>query len=174
MTAAKPARHQYKTLFITALLALIADQLAKWMIASRLPQIWSVEVIPGLLNLVHVRNRGAAFGFLNRADIDWQIWLFAGATILAAVMIFSLLKSSSGRNHWLPFALGLVLGGAAGNLIDRLRFHAVIDFLDFHIGDWHWPAFNVADTAICCGAILACFILWRPPSSSRSGKEGKR
>lgn len=57
--------------------------------------------------------------------------------------------------------LGLVLGGALGNLVDRLRFRAVVDFLDFHVGDWHWPAFNVADTAICLGAFLACAVIWR-------------
>lgn len=80
-----------------------------------------MTVIPGLLDLVLVHNRGAAFGFLNRSDIQWQFWLFLGATVVAAVAIVALLRSSR-FNAWLSAGLGLVLGGALGNLVDRIRF----------------------------------------------------
>ena len=121
------------------------------------------------LDLVNIRNRGAAFGFLNRSDIEWQFWLFLLAT-LAAVTAIILLVRSSPEQPWLFRALGLVMGGALGNLVDRLRFRAVVDFLDIYVGDWHWPAFNVADMAICAGAGLACILLWRQPHA-RQGKD---
>ena len=119
-----------------------------------------------------VHNRGAAFGFLNRSDIQWQFWLFLGATVVAAAAIVALLRSSR-FNAWLSAALGLVLGGALGNLVDRIRFRAVIDFVDVYVGQWHWPAFNVADMAICIGAILACIVIWRTPEAPEKRKEKK-
>ena len=131
-----------------------------------------VTVIPGLLDLVLVHNRGAAFGFLNRSDIQWQFWLFLGATVVAAVAIVALLRSSR-FNTWLSAGLGLVLGGALGNLVDRIRFRAVIDFVDVYVGQWHWPAFNVADMAICVGAFLACIVIWRTPEAPEKSKEKK-
>ena len=111
-------------------------------------------VIDGLFNMVNIRNRGAAFGMLNRSDIDWQVWLFSAATILATVVILALIRKS-GQAPLLWSGFSLILGGAYGNLIDRLKEHAVTDFLDFYWGDLHWPAFNVADIAICVGAGLA-------------------
>ena len=133
------------------LLALVLDQLTKWWAVAAIDPLQPVTVIPGLLDLVLVHNRGAAFGFLNRSDIQWQFWLFLGATVVAAVAIVALLRSSR-FNAWLSAGLGLVLGGALGNLVDRIRFRAVIDFVDVYVGQWHWPAFNVADMAICVGA----------------------
>ncbi len=92
---------------------------------------------------------------------------------MAAWAIIALTRSSR-HEPWLFAGLGLVLGGALGNLADRLRFRAVVDFLDFYWGDWHWPAFNVADTAICIGAFLACLVIWRnPPEEARGGTSGK-
>ena len=132
------------------LLALVLDQLTKWWAVAAIDPLQPVTVIPGLLDLVLVHNRGAAFGFLNRSDIQWQFWLFLGATVVAAVAIVALLRSSR-FNAWLSAGLGLVLGGALGNLVDRIRFRAVIDFVDVYVGQWHWPAFNVADMAICVG-----------------------
>lgn len=154
------------------LLALVLDQLTKWWAVAAIDPLHPVTVIPGLLDLVLVHNRGAAFGFLNRSDIQWQFWLFLGATVVAAAAIVALLRSSR-FNAWLSAALGLVLGGALGNLVDRIRFRAVIDFVDVYVRQWHWPAFNVADMAICIGAILACIVIWRTPEAPEKRKEKK-
>ena len=154
------------------LLALVLDQLTKWWAVAAIDPLQPETVNPGLLDLVLVHNRGAAFGFLNRSDIQWQFWLSLGATVVAAVAIVALLRSSR-FNAWLSAGLGLVLGGALGNLVDRIRFRAVIDFVDVYVGQWHWPAFNVADMAICVGAFLACIVIWRTPEAPEKSKEKK-
>lgn len=116
------------------------------------------EIIPDFFNLVLVFNRGAAFGFLNDPDIDWQFWLFSGATLLGCGLIVYLMRSLR-PGRLLTFGLSGILGGAIGNFIDRVRLGAVVDFLDFYVGNWHWPAFNVADAGICVGAGLVCLCL---------------
>jgi len=151
---------RYRILFALAVLVAAADQLTKVLVTVYIPQYRPLPVVPGFFDLVHIHNRGAAFGFLNRSDIEWQFWLFLGATALAVWAIFMLARNA--RHDPLLFSgLGLILGGAIGNLVDRLRYRAVLDFLDFYIGDWHWPAFNVADAAICVGAFVACIALYR-------------
>ena len=102
------------------------------------------------------------------------IYYIVGAlvVVVAAVAIVALLRSSR-FNAWLSAGLGLVLGGALGNLVDRIRFRAVIDFVDVYVGQWHWPAFNVADMAICVGAFLACIVIWRTPEAPEKSKEKK-
>ncbi len=142
-----------------ASIVILLDQLSKWWAVTTIPLHRSIPVIEGFFNLVNIRNRGAAFGFLNRSDIEWQFWLFMIATFIAVLSIFFLIRSSK-HDVLLFSALGLILGGAIGNLIDRIRMRAVIDFLDFYIGSWHWPAFNVADIAICIGAILTCLAMF--------------
>lgn len=143
-----------------ALLTMLLDQASKWLVMVHIPEYRPVRVIPGFFDLVNIRNRGAAFGFLNRSDIEWQFWLFLLATLVAVWAILSLVRNSR-HDVCLFSGLGLVLGGALGNLVDRLRFRAVVDFLDFYWGAWHWPAFNVADMGICLGAGLACLAVWR-------------
>ena len=151
---------RYRILLGAGVAAVVLDQLTKLWIMASIPLNGGVEVIPGLFDLVNIRNRGAAFGYLNRSDIEWQFWLFLAATAISAVVVFMLARSARRNETWLFVGLGMVLGGAAGNLIDRIRFRAVVDFLDFFVGQWHWPAFNVADIAICCGAGLVCLSLW--------------
>lgn len=152
----------YIFLIAIALAVIITDQLSKAEILSYLGTADVISVIPGFLDLVNVRNRGAAFGFLNRSDIEWQFWLFLIATIVAIWAIFTVARQAL-KQRWLLIGLGLILGGAIGNLIDRIRYRAVIDYLDFYWGQWHWPAFNVADIAICCGVFLTCATLWHKP-----------
>jgi signal peptidase II len=153
-------RRRYKLLGGMAVLAFALDQASKWLIMAALPEHRAITVIPGYFDLINIRNRGAAFGFLNRPDIEWQFWLFLAATIVAVGAILTLARNA--RQEPVFFlGLGCILGGALGNLADRLRFRAVVDFLDFHIGTLHWPAFNVADTAICIGAFLVCLTMWR-------------
>ena len=154
---------RYHVLFGAGALALILDQLTKFWVMSVFPPYGGKVVIPGFFDLVNIRNRGAAFGFLNRSDIEWQFWLFLAATLLAVGVVFFLARSAHREEKVLFVGLGLVLGGSFGNLIDRIRFRAVVDFLDFFIGQWHWPAFNVADIAICCGVGLIALSLLRHP-----------
>jgi signal peptidase II len=151
-------RH-YRILCGTALLVVLLDQLTKWIVVATIPEYRTVTVIPGFFDLVNIRNRGAAFGFLNRSDIEWQFWLFLVATVMAAWAIFTLARPLRDA-PWTNAGLGLILGGALGNLVDRLRLGAVVDFLDFHVNAWHWPAFNLADTVICCGACFVCLRYW--------------
>ncbi len=159
---------RYCIISLVALIIFLADQLTKFWITHIIPLYSSINVIPDFFDLVNIRNRGAAFGFLNRSDIEWQFWLFLGATFLAIVIIFFLAHSAHSNERFLFWGLGCILGGALGNLFDRLRIRAVIDFLDFYIGDWHWPAFNVADIAICCGGFLVLISMWHNKKVKRN------
>ncbi|MFW5731137.1 MAG: signal peptidase II [Desulfonatronovibrionaceae bacterium] len=145
---------KYKIAMVLSLCILVLDQALKLWVQKTIPLWDSVPVIPGLLNLVHVLNKGAAFGFLADLDGNMQTYFFIGVTGLAIVLIFHLLKTVDRHDPYLFSALGLILGGALGNLVDRIRLGMVIDFLDFYVGSHHWPAFNVADMAISTGAIL--------------------
>lgn len=160
-------RNRYGYITLLAALVALLDQGSKLWVRASIPLHTEIPVIQGFFSLVHVRNRGAAFGFLNRHDIEWQFWLFLAATVLAAVVITVLARQARSHERLFFTALGLIMGGAVGNLIDRIRHRAVVDFLDFYVGNWHWPAFNVADIAICCGAVLALFLSWRRPTGAK-------
>jgi len=129
-------------------------------LADRLTKLWVLEafapgerlLVTGFFNLVLVFNKGAAFSFLAGAS-GWQTPVFAAISSIAAVVLTVLILRNPG-NRMLCAALGLILGGALGNLWDRLQWGHVVDFLDFHAAGWHWPAFNVADSAISVGAAL--------------------
>lgn len=153
---------EYCLLAGMALLVFILDQASKAAVLEYMAPNQTIKIIPGFFDLVNVRNRGAAFGFLNRSDIEWQFWLFLLATGIAICAIFALARRGKGQ-PLLIMGLGLILGGAAGNLLDRIRYRAVVDFLDFYWGSWHWPAFNIADTGICIGVFMACIATWRSP-----------
>ena len=145
-------------LALAAVLAAL-DQLSKFAVARILTAGVDIEVAP-FFNLVLVRNRGAAFSFLSSAA-GWQRELFIAIALIASAWIVYLLRRYS-RQTLFCFALSLILGGAIGNVIDRVLFGAVIDFLDFHVAGYHWPAFNVADSAITCGAALLVWEGLRP------------
>jgi signal peptidase II len=112
----------------------------------------TIELIP-YFQLTYMRNQGAAFSFLSGAG-GWQRWFFIGLAIVASVFIFIWLRKLDPSRRREAVAWALVLGGALGNLIDRILYGYVIDFLDVYVGDWHWPAFNVADSAITLGVAL--------------------
>jgi signal peptidase II len=134
-----------------AIIIVLLDQVTK-ITMSRLLVYGQSEVITPYFNLVMVYNQGAAFSFLANLG-GWQRWFFSGlAFVVSLVIIWMLWKNASQRLFC--WSLSLILGGAVGNLIDRLIYGHVIDFLDFHIGTLHWPAFNVADSAITLGAAL--------------------
>jgi signal peptidase II len=139
--------------YIVILLITIAfDQLTKAWIVDSFRLYESVEIVPGFFNLVHVTNSGAAFSLLANVDSPWRHYFFLGIGMLAMVGLTVAYIKLRKINRYYSLALALIAGGAAGNLIDRVRFGAVVDFLDIYIGRYHWPAFNVADSAICIGA----------------------
>lgn len=149
--------NRYLLASIWTVVVVVLDQLTKaW--ASSAMEVWSGKaVIPGFFNLVHYLNRGAAWGFLGSDAIEWQRPLFIAITFVALGFITYMLKTTSQSDKWMIHGLGLVAGGAIGNLIDRVRLGVVIDFLDFYVGSYHWPAFNVADCALTVGA--GCILL---------------
>ena len=137
-----------------ALILLIADQFTKVLILGYY-RLGDATYVTSFFNVVRVHNTGAAFSFLAWAS-GWQRWFFTGIGLLAAVFIVWMLKSHAGQKLF-SFAMACILGGAIGNVVDRALHGYVVDFLDFHYGNWHFPAFNVADSAITIGAI--CLIL---------------
>lgn len=134
-----------------AAIVILLDQITKITISKMFAYRESLP-ITSFFNLVLDYNRGAAFSLLA-TESGWQRYLFTAIGIAAALFIVYLLKRHAGQKLFCC-ALALILGGALGNVIDRIIYGHVIDFLDFHIGGWHWPAFNVADSAICIGAAL--------------------
>ena len=133
-------------------LVLVIDQLTKRVVDTSMQLHQTIELIP-FFQLTYMRNQGAAFSFLSGAG-GWQRWFFIGLAVIASVFICFWLKRLANTQRWEAIAWALVLGGALGNLIDRIIYGYVIDFLDVYYGDWHWPAFNVADSAITLGVIL--------------------
>lgn len=144
---------RYILILALTLFCVGADQWTKMLVLETIPFNTGFNVIPDFFNLVHVRNYGAAFGLFNESSTQWQFWFFVLTTLIAIVFIFYLAKHSI-KNNFLFIGLGLILGGAIGNFIDRIRFRYVIDFLDFYIQSYHWPVFNVADICISIGTLI--------------------
>lgn len=174
MSPTPPAEHPGHGARLRLGLALAAavlalDQATKWWILEiiRLPEVGRVHVLP-FMNLTMVWNRGVTFG-LFASDAWWHAHALAAVALAIAGFLIAWLARAEDR--WTVIALGLVLGGAIGNVIDRLRFGAVVDFVDLHAFGWHWYAFNVADSAIVCGvALLLAHALMRP-KPERKGEE---
>ena len=137
-----------------ALIIFIADQLTKVLILGYY-QLGDATYVTSFFNVVRVHNSGAAFSFLANAG-GWQRWFFTGIGIAATIFIVWMLRAHAGQKLF-SFALSCILGGAVGNVVDRMLHGYVVDFLDFHYAGWHFPAFNIADSAITIGAI--CLIL---------------
>ncbi|MBN2140104.1 MAG: signal peptidase II [Desulfovibrionaceae bacterium] len=160
-----------KALAVAALVA-VPDQITKAAVQSQMPLWSSKTVVPGFFNLVHVVNKGAAFGLLNYADAKWQTGFFVIVTLAAAAFIVHTLVTASGGDNFLVAGLGLILGGAAGNLVDRVRFGHVVDFLELHYKGFAWPAFNVADIAISIGALAFLVSFYRQKRQTRESARG--
>ena len=137
-----------------ATLVLLLDQLSKWSALSNLKLGIPEEVLP-FMNWLLLFNPGAAFSFLAQSS-GWQRWFFTILGLVASLYILWLLRKNQ-SDKMLSWALSLILGGALGNVLDRIMYGAVVDFIDLHYGNWHWPAFNIADSAICIGATLIVF-----------------
>ena len=137
-----------------AFVVILLDQATKILMTQAM-SFGESRPVTGFFNLVIAYNKGAAFSFLADQG-GWQRWFFTGIAVIAVVFIIHLLRRHAGQRLFC-LALALILGGAIGNLIDRMIYGHVIDFLDFHVAGWHWPAFNVADAAIVIGAALFIF-----------------
>lgn len=150
---------KYKKLAIIAGLVVACDQITKLIISSKLPIYHSITVIPGLFNITHIHNPGGAFGFMAGQSPAIRTLLFLVVSVIAVGVIFYFYANTPRTHPWLASGLALIFGGAIGNLIDRFRMGKVIDFLDVYIQQLHWPAFNVADSAITVGMGIFIFHL---------------
>ncbi len=144
--------------FGVAAAVIVLDRITKLWVEAAISPYEAIPVIPGFFDLIYTRNRGIAFGLFADAGGPLRSLLLIGVALAVlgavAVLIWRLPPQPGPQQRWLPAALGLIFGGATGNLYDRLLQGSVTDFLDLYVGDWHWPAFNVADSAITAGALL--------------------
>jgi len=147
-------RHARGFHLIVAVVVLALDRFSKWIIASRLSLHGGITVIPNFFRIVHVENPGAAFGLFAESSYHWRLTLLIIFSLLALVIVAVLLWKNSEMVSATGTALALILGGALGNLWDRVIAGHVTDFLEFHVGSYYWPSFNVADSAIVIGAVL--------------------
>lgn len=147
-------RRKWLLLIIIAGIILTTDQWTKQLIIESVPLHTGIEVITGFLDFAHVRNSGVAFGMLSEGASSFQRIFFILLSFAAMVVIAWMIYSSPAIELGLLAGYSLFFGGALGNLIDRIRFGQVIDFIDVHWGNLHWPAFNIADSALCVGAGL--------------------
>ena len=150
---------KYLILLLATPLILIADQLTKLYIDGSMKLYQSIPVIDGLFSITYLRNKGAAFSFL--ADASWRQPFFLLATLIAVIAILIAFKKLRDEQRLAAVSLTLILSGAVGNLIDRVRMGEVIDFLDVYWKNHHWPAFNVADSAICVGVAMLALDMFR-------------
>ena len=142
-------------LFLTiAAFVVIIDQLTKAFVSSAMSLYESIVVVGSFFNITYIRNPGAAFGFLATAGPAFRSVFFLSIPVAAILLILYYLSRSMRNELLLIFSLSLILGGASGNLIDRIRYGEVVDFLDVYIASYHWPIFNVADASISLGAAL--------------------
>lgn len=142
-----------------AVLAL--DRFTKWLIESHVSFLDSYSVIPGFFEIVHSQNRGVAFGMFNDSNSEWRTLLLVLGSVAAIVVIGAMLWKAERLDRKTMWGCALILGGAAGNLLDRLLWGQVTDFLLFHVGEYQWPTFNVADSAIVIGSGLLLLDLVR-------------
>jgi signal peptidase II len=162
---ALPTHRKY--FFMIAFAILILDQFTKWLIVHNLALHETVKVLPGLFQLIHVENQGAAFGLFADSPSAWRIGGLIVFSLVALVVVSVLLWKNGHKFSYGGVALSLILGGALGNLWDRIFQGHVVDFFDFYIGNSHWPAFNIADSAIVIGAFLLIGeILFQAPAHS--------
>ncbi len=160
---------RYWLLLVVASLVFAADLATKALVAATIPLHRSIPVVDGLVSLVHLRNKGAAFSLFADAPAALRVPFFLLVSLAAAAMVLAFVRRLEDRQWGLALALALVLGGAAGNLVDRIRYGEVVDFILVYWRDWQWPAFNVADSAISVGvAVLVWAMTFGRHASARS------
>jgi len=152
-------KSKYIKLVCIAGSVVIIDQISKAVVSGAIPLYTSISVIPGFFNLCHIQNPGGGFGFLSNHSPILQKIVFVFFSSLAAGLIFYFYKKTPDTHPFLASGLALIFGGAIGNLIDRIRFGTVVDFLDVYIKNLHWPVFNAADSAVTVGVGIFIFHL---------------
>jgi signal peptidase II len=151
-------KNKYIILFLISVLIIGLDQITKYFICKLLPLYSQIEVIDGFFNIVHVRNSGVAFGLFKRFGSEYRLVSMLVVFLIVVFLIFFLVAQLKRGCNLQAFSLSLILGGAVGNLIDRMLIGEVVDFIDIHWAEvYHWPAFNVADSAITVGIMLIIF-----------------
>ena len=153
----RPMRKKIGRLLIVSGPVILLDQASKAVVLNTMRLYESIPLIPGFFNLTHIHNPGGAFGFLAGQSFVVRSFLFLVVAFLAMGLVLHFYFKTPPTHPYLSVAFALIFGGAVGNLIDRLRFGKVVDFLDFYVGALHWPAFNVADSAITVG--ITVFVL---------------
>lgn len=144
-------------LAIIATVIVVLDQITKLAIVHYLPLHDAIPVIPGFFNITHILNPGGAFGVFAQSGPIVRKFFFLGVSFVALCLVYYFYRTTPRTHPVLSFAFALIFSGAIGNLIDRLRLGEVIDFLDFYVNGWHWPAFNVADSAITIGISICVY-----------------
>jgi len=158
---------------VVALVAVL-DQVTKRLVVAEMELYQTIAVIPGLLNLTHIRNSGVAFGIFNTAEFAYKPVVMSLVALAALVGVGMYAAQLSVAQRWARIGLSLILGGAVGNLVDRARQGYVVDFVDAHWGGWHFWAFNVADAAISVGVGLLIIDLFRPEAAAAPAIEESR
>ena len=149
-----------------------ADRISKMIVPHFMDLHHSIPVIPNLFNFTYVRNKGGAFGILATWDSPMRRGFFIFASIAAIALLFFLYRqAASGSSRILRLSFALIGGGAIGNLFDRAVSGQVVDFLDFYLGTWHWPAFNIADSAILVGAVILAYLYFTGDAELLNGKQ---
>jgi signal peptidase II len=153
---------------LIAAFVVVLDRLTKWLIAQKISMNDSVDVIPGLFRLTHVQNKGAAFGLFSESPSEFKVAMLILFSVAALAVVSALLWKNGNALNTTAIALSLVFGGALGNLWDRVAAGRVIDFMDFYWGSHHWPAFNIADSAIVVGAFLLLSEIFLAPQEEKA------
>lgn len=159
----------WKLWLLITVLVFVLDQWTKHLVLENMALYSRIE-LTSFFNLVHVHNYGAAFSFLGDQS-GWQRWFLSGITLIVSIGIFVWLTRLKNSQLLLATALVFILGGALGNLYDRLIYGYVVDFIDWYYGTYHWPAFNLADSAISLGAVLLIIDTFKNPDGSKSEKD---
>jgi len=152
---------------LIAVIVVLLDRLTKSLVAQKITLHDSIDVVPGLFRLTHVQNQGAAFGLFAESPSEWKVAMLILFSLAALAVVSALLWKNGNALNATAIALSLVFGGALGNLWDRVVSGRVIDFLDFYFGPHHWPAFNIADSAIVIGALLLLSEIFLAPQEEK-------
>ncbi|MGP0630496.1 signal peptidase II [Nitrospina sp. 32_T5] len=147
-------KNKYLQLFLISNILIILDQFTKYLVALHIPQNMSIRIIDNFFNLTHIRNPGVAFGLFAESELEMKATLFIIFSGIAIIAILVFFHETPSHKKIALRGLILIFAGAIGNLIDRILYKEVIDFLDFHFGSYHWPAFNVADSCITIGVLF--------------------
>ncbi len=152
---------------IIAFSVVLLDRVSKWLVAQKIAPHDGVDVVPGFFRLTHVLNEGAAFGLFSDSTSEWKVAMLILFSVAALAVVSALLWKNGNAMNATAVALSLVFGGALGNLWDRVTSGRVIDFLDIYYGSHHWPAFNLADSAIVVGALLLLSEIFLAPQEEK-------